>query len=39
MVKEAESNAEADKNRREAVEARNQLEHAGAFSTEKTHQG
>ena len=35
MVKEAESNADADKNRREAVEARNQLDTL-VHSTEKT---
>ena len=35
MVKEAESNAEADRNRREAVEARNQLDTL-VHSTEKT---
>jgi molecular chaperone DnaK len=35
MVKEAEANAEADKNRREAVEARNQLDTL-VHSTEKT---
>ena len=35
MVKEAESNAEADKSRREAVEARNQLDTL-VHSTEKT---